>query len=254
MNFFSMPKKNLKPMDYEFSHYKIQESLDPIPYKRWFQLERYLKDAENKLQRRLLLKSVPYHCEEEMIIILTDLKINLQKCIDIMTNHKKQVLEKLKQEMSLCIQCFTEFLDCLVRLEPLLRYKTCQNKSSKKIQYFLTSARTHYMNSFYKELLPHCFWLACFYQNSLIFTFPKEEFLKMLQSIQDPLSWEIVLEQNGQPTLMCHPFLPHPLDFIHSVYNTTNHENKWVQTCQVLFQSHSGHLKFFKGKVIVQMF
>jgi len=241
-------------MDYQFSHYKIKETLDPIPYKRWFQLERYFKDAKNSLQCHLLLQSVPYNCEIEMIIILTDLKINLQTCIDRLSNHKKQVLEKLKQEMSLCIQCFIEFLDCLVRLEPLLVYKTRQNKSNKKIQYFLTSARTYYMNSFYKEILPHCFWLACFYQNSLIFTFPKEEFLKMLQSIQDPSSWEIVLVQNGKPSLMCHPFLPNPLDFIHSINNTTSHNSKWAQTCQVLFQSQSGHIKFYKGKVIVKMF
>ena len=256
--FFYFLQKKLR-MDYEFSHYGIAQ-LDTVVYKRLPQLERFLVDLEAKKERQTLLKTIPFQTELEMLDVLEDLKTRLEKVIDLMTKDQKRVSDKVAREISVALDVFQEFSDCLARIQPLLIFKSANavilNPKSKTFQsYFVESTTSYYMESLLTHELQHSFWLCCFYQKSELINFPTSMLTRMVVSIQNPNEWETVTEEvidgESRPALLCHPLLPHPSDFLYSTPPPTT-TSPWALAFHVYFQSTSGHIKHYRTKVSIK--
>jgi hypothetical protein len=245
-------------MDYEFSHYGVVQ-LDTVVYKRWAQLERFLVDLEAKKDRQTLLKTIPFQTELEMLDVLKDLKTRLEKVIDLMTKDQKRVSDKVAREISVALDVFQEFSDCLERTQTLLTFKTFNvviQKSKTFQSYFVDSTTSYYMESLLSYELQHSFWLCCFYQRSELINFPASMLTRMVVSIQNPNEWETVTEEEfsegeTRPALLCHPLLPHPSDFLYSTPPPTT-TSPWALAFHVYFQSTSGHIKHYRTKVSIK--
>jgi len=235
-----------------FSSYKdFEDTTEPILYKRWILFRAYLADKEMKRERLIVLKNIPLNDEFQMLFLLKELLTQTRRCInrlekDLDQSHHRRI----RTVLSYCLDAYKDFYASIHDLQDLVTFKSMTGKYLYSMCPVLQQRISDYpesiLNSLFADIMKDRFWLAVFYRSSSLFCVDQTVFQHMLKSIESPEQWEVI--EFNDSTLVCHPLLPDPDDFLHPTHNVQM--NPWAAMFDVIFESQTKHIKYYKHKVI----
>lgn len=230
-----------------FSAFKGFEDKDKVMWKRYTALGDFLTDKEAKGERFVVLSNLSWRDECEIQFIMERLLIQTKLCIDKLEKDLDQPHHRrIKTVLSCCLDAYNDFYASMHKLQRLLTPTVkCLYSMCRALQQRISEHAEIILDSLFTYIMKDHFWLAVFYRSSSLFRVDQEAFQAMIRSIENPKEWE-VMEFNNT-SMACHHLLPDPDDFLHATDKTTT--SPWASMFDVLYQSSTGHIKYYKHRV-----